>query len=78
MKKNGVRFQPKKAGGAGVSTAGQSKERVSRPLGFAEMLRDILVASIGRGQFPVALLGLVALVSILKMPAADVSSLYFG
>jgi hypothetical protein len=57
--------------------AGQSKERVPGSLGFAEMLRDVLVASINRGQFPFALLGLVVLVSILKMPAADVSTLVF-
>jgi hypothetical protein len=58
--------------------AGQSKERVSRPLGFAEMLRDVLVASISYGQFPYALLGLVSLIAILKMPCGDVSRLMFG
>ncbi|MEJ1962627.1 MAG: hypothetical protein WDO56_14220 [Gammaproteobacteria bacterium] len=41
------------------------------------MLRDVLVASINKGQFPFALVGLVVLVSLLKMPPADVSKLVF-
>lgn len=45
--------------------------------GFAEMLRDVLVSSITRGQFPFALLGMVTLITILKMPSADVSRLVF-
>lgn len=53
-----------------------SSARESR-FGFAEMLRDVLVASISRGQFPFALLGMVTLMAILKMPSADVSRLVF-
>jgi hypothetical protein len=41
------------------------------------MLRDVLVASINRGQFPVAILGLIIIAVILKMPAGDVSKLVF-
>jgi hypothetical protein len=41
------------------------------------MMRDVLVASIHRGQFPPALLGLIVLALILKMPAADVTAVLF-
>jgi hypothetical protein len=37
------------------------------------MLRDVLVASIYRGQFPPALIGLVMIAIVLKMPAEDLS-----
>lgn len=42
---------------------------------MARMLRDVLVTSINRGQFPPALLALVALAIVFKMPAADMSLL---
>jgi hypothetical protein len=41
------------------------------------MLRDVLVASIHRGQFPPALIGLIALAIILKMPADDLTKAVF-
>jgi len=60
-----------------VSRVGQGNRHEAVRIGFAEMLRDVLVASIRKGQFPVALLGLILLASILKMPSADVSALVF-
>lgn len=41
------------------------------------MLRDVLIASMSKGQFPLALLALIFVVMILKMPQADVSKLVF-
>ena len=60
-----------------MSGKGRAGQTVAPRSGFAEMLRDVLVASISKGQFPFALLGLVVLVSVLKMPPADVSTLVF-
>ena len=41
------------------------------------MLRDVLVASMNKGQFPFAVCALIFIVMILRMPAADVSRLMF-
>jgi hypothetical protein len=41
------------------------------------MLRDVLIASINKGQFPLAILGIVVVAMLLKMPGADVSRLVF-
>lgn len=51
----------------------------THPLGaaWATALRDVLIASINKGQFPFAILGLVVLTLILKMPSGDVSKLVF-
>ena len=60
----------------GVRNLARQGRGSSSPLprfGFARMMRDVLVASIYRGQFPPALIGLIILAIILKMPAADVS-----
>lgn len=52
---------------------------LTRPFGgaWAAALRDVLIASINKGQFPLAVLGLVLLTLILKMPPADVSKRVF-
>jgi hypothetical protein len=44
---------------------------------LAAAVRDVLIASINKGQFPFAMLGLVLLTLIVKMPSADVSKLVF-
>lgn len=44
---------------------------------FFQMLRDVLVASLNRGQFPMAVIGLIAVIAICRMPAADLSRLVF-
>jgi len=44
---------------------------------WATALRDVLIASINKGQFPFAILGLVLLALIMRMPPEDVSKLVF-
>lgn len=44
---------------------------------FFQMLRDVLVASLNRGQFPMAVMGLIAVIAVCRMPAADLSRLIF-
>jgi len=44
---------------------------------WANAFRDILVASINKGQFPLAILGLIAMSLIWRMPPEDVSKLMF-
>jgi hypothetical protein len=51
-----------------------SSERFHR-FGFAEMLRDVLVVSIERGQFLSAMPGLIAMLIVLKLPAELMSAL---
>jgi hypothetical protein len=46
-------------------------------LGYAQMLRDVFVASINRGQFLLAVVGGLAALVIVKMPGEDVSRLVF-
>jgi hypothetical protein len=46
-------------------------------VGFWEFLRDVLIASMNKGQFPAALLAMVVLSVIWRMPPVDVSKLMF-
>ena len=46
-------------------------------VGFWEFLRDVLIASMNKGQFPAALLAMVVLSMIWRMPPVDVSKLMF-
>lgn len=46
-------------------------------INFWAMIRDVLVASMTKGQFPLALFGMLLLVLIIKMPATDASKLIF-
>jgi hypothetical protein len=46
-------------------------------VGFWHMMRDVLVASMNKGQFPAALLALVILSLIWRMPSEDVGKLVF-
>lgn len=48
-----------------------------KKIGFWHMVRDVLIASLNKGQFLVALLGMMIMLMIVKMPAADVSRLMF-
>ena len=45
--------------------------------GLFTMVRDVLVTSINKGQFPLAIIGLLLSVVIIKMPDNDVSKLVF-
>ena len=50
----------------------------SLKIGFWTMMRDVLVASMNKGQFPLALVGFIFIIMILKMPSEDVSKLMFA
>lgn len=47
-------------------------------IGLWTMVRDVLVASINRGQLPQATTALVLIVIVVRMPTEDVSKLVFG
>jgi hypothetical protein len=46
-------------------------------VGFWQFLRDVLIASMNKGQFPAALIAMVVLSMIWRMPPEDVSKLMF-
>ena len=46
-------------------------------VGFWEFLRDVLVASMNKGQFPAALIAMIVLSMIWRMPPTDISRLIF-
>ncbi len=56
--------------------AGKRKPQ-QQAVGFWQMVRDVLIASMNKGQFPPALVGMIALAMIVKMPAGDVTKLAF-
>jgi hypothetical protein len=49
----------------------------AQKIGFWHMVRDVLIASMNKGQFPLALFGMILVVLIWSMPPADVSLLVF-
>ncbi len=57
------------------------KQNANKPqpkeIEFWHMARDVLVASMNKGQFPLAMAGIIFLLMIFKMPGADVSKLVF-
>jgi hypothetical protein len=46
-------------------------------VGFWEFLRDVLIASMNKGQFPATLIAMVVLSLIWRMPPVDVGKLVF-
>jgi len=44
---------------------------------WAQAFRDIVVASINKGQLPILMVGIIFLVIVVKMPEKDVSKLAF-
>lgn len=60
-----------------MSAPKKPKQEKPQQPNFWGMLRDVLLASISKGQFPMAMGCLIAIVMILKMPAEDVSKLVF-
>ena len=52
-------------------------KRRSNDIGLAQAVRDVLVASINKGQFPLAVVGGIIALLIFKMPPDDVSRLVF-
>ena len=59
------------------SVAKTPKKRNSNGMGISQALRDVLVASINKGQFPLAVFALIFGLIIFKMPPEDVSKLVF-
>ena len=63
--------------GVHTVTNGGRSQGFAAKVGYAEMLRDVLVASIEKGQFPVALSGFLLIVMFWRMPSEDVTKLLF-
>jgi hypothetical protein len=63
--------RPTAAGEARVAKNKGGNGGKAPQIGFYHMLRDVLVASLNKGQFLVALNGLILIVLILKMPSAN-------
>jgi hypothetical protein len=55
----------------------RKNEKPQNDIGFNQMLRDVLIASMNKGQFPLALSALIFVILIIKMPPKDVSTLVF-
>ena len=55
----------------------RKKEARSETVSFPQAARDVLIASMNRGQFPLALVGLVVIVALWRMPGEEVSRLVF-
>jgi len=47
----------------------------SQKIGLWNMVRDVLVTSLNKGQFPLAMVGMIFIVMLVKMPGEDVSKL---
>ena len=58
-----------------MRTSGSNAPERSYRFGFAEMLRDVLVVAIERGQFLLAVIALVATVIVLKFSARELIDL---
>ena len=56
---------------------GRPRSKNGPKIGFFESVRDVLIASMNKGQFPAALLAMVVLSMIWRMPPTDVSKLVF-
>ena len=54
-----------------------SNRSKQKPIGMWETVRDVLMASMKTGQFPLALGGLIFIIIVIRMPSADVSKLMF-
>ena len=64
------------AQGIGLVT-GKTGSKEGVKVSLFEFLRDVLIASIEKGQFPAALIAIIALSMIWRMPPADVGKLVF-
>ena len=57
--------------------AGKNIRGKGNSIGFWQMLNNVLIASINKGQFPIAILGIVAIIGLVRMPPEDISKLFF-
>jgi hypothetical protein len=60
--------------GGRLATA-KKRSRGEARVGFFECLRDVLIASLVKGQFPAALVAMIVLSMIWRMPPTDLSQL---
>ena len=58
-----------------MGTSGNNSPERSRRVGFAEMLRDVFVFAIDRGQLLGAVIGLALTIIVLKSSAQELSAL---
>ena len=56
---------------------GKKGSKAGAKVSLFEFLRDVLIASMNKGQFPAALIAMFMLSMIWRMPPADVSKLVF-
>jgi len=63
----------------GNCVSGNRQHQAKKPIsaGLYSMLQTVLLASIEKGQFAVAVLSVIIVVMLLKMPSADVGQLAF-
>lgn len=64
------------AEGIGLVT-GKTGSKEGAKVSLFEFLRDVLIASMDKGQFPAALIAIIALSMIWRMPTADIGKLVF-
>lgn len=55
----------------------QNKNNYSRP-NIWGMIRDVMIASLNKGQFLLGIVGLIIIILVAKLPSKDVSTLFFG
>jgi len=55
----------------------KNKKSQIRKVNFWQMMRDVLIASLSKGQFVIAVIFFTWIIMILKMPSKDVSRLVF-
>jgi len=53
------------------------KNKTPAKINFFRMVRDVFIASMSKGQFPLAITGIILMLMIIKMPSEDVSKLVF-
>ena len=54
-----------------------ARKVVYQKVSIAQAFRDVLIASMNKGQFPMAIMTLIVLAFLYKMPGEDVSKLVF-
>lgn len=68
---------PSPQGDGSLTKKNKGSENLSTGAAFCFSVRDVLIASIAKGQFPVAIGGMVAISIVWRMPPADVSQFAF-
>lgn len=53
----------------------KKQNEINQQIGLSHMVRDVLIASMNKGQFPLAMCGIIALVILLRLPQKDLAAL---